>query len=168
MKKFTKITSLFLALILLISGASVSAFAAETGLDSRFPPADGIDIGVNNEDESDAQPMSFWYSKYNYNSEAFGVGVYLNGGKAFSCRSSRNPYLQNANHSKVNNTNPSVYRVTYQMIYSSNGEVRKGVYFTGDIEDLKVYFDVEETNDFIFYIAGESSNTYCASGTLRY
>lgn len=166
MKKITKISSLFLAFILLISGTSV--FAAETGLDSRFPPADGIDIGVNNEDESIAQPMAFGYSKYNYNSEAFGVGVYLNGGKAFSCSRKRNPYLQNANHSKVNDTNPSVYRVTYQMIYSSTGEVRKGVYFTGGIEDLKVYFDVEETDDFIFYIAGESSNTYCASGTLRY
>lgn len=168
MKKMAKITSLLLVLVLMISATTVSAFAAENGMDSRFPPADGVDIGVNLEVESDTESRAFWYSKYNYNSEAFGVGVYLNGGKAFSCRSSRNPYLQNANHSKVNNTNPSVYRVTYQMIYSSNGEVRKGVYFTGDIENLKVYFDVQETNNFIFYIAGESSNTYCANGTLRY
>lgn len=163
-----KVISLLLLFALIISATSMSASAAEIKLDSRFPPADGIDIGVNNTDESMAQPMSFWYSKYNYNSESFGIGVYLNGGQAFSCKSNRNPYLQNANHSKVNNTNPSVYRVTYQMIYSDTGEVRKGVYFTGDIENLKVYFDVEETNSFIFYIAGDGSNTYCANGTLRY
>lgn len=162
MKKFL---SIILTFTLLCGVLSVNVFAATDDTIS-LPPADGVDIGVN--DDSDISTLAFWYSKYKYESEEFSTGVYLNGGKSFACRASRNPYLQNANHSKVTNSNPSNYRISYQMIYADSGEVRKGIYFGGDITDLKIYFDVEETNDFIFYIAGDSSNKYCADGTLRY
>lgn len=161
-----RLLSLILVVVIICSLSTVSAFAASANETVELPPADGIDIGVN--EESDSTTMAFWYSKYNYKSESFGIGVYFNGGKSFTCRSSRNPYLQNASHSKVKNSNPSYYHISYQMIYADTKEVRKGVYFGGDISDLKVYFDVKESNDFIFYIAGDSSNTYCASGTLRY
>lgn len=166
-KKLLALVSNCLVVIIVLCCSSMTAFAVGTESEVVFPPADGIDIGGDSQ-ETGIEPAAFWYSKYSYNSPAFGVGVYFNGGQSFSCRSSRSPYLEKANHSKVKNSNPAYYRVSYQMIYSSTGAVRKGVYFGGDITNLKVEFDVKETNSFKFYIAGDSSNTYCASGVLRY
>lgn len=168
MKMYRKLVTTILAMMTFFTVISMPALAAnDMPMKDAFPPADGVDLGAGNQ-TNDEDSRAFWYSSYDYNSSSFKVGVYLNNGEPFACRSSRNPYLEKAYHSKVSNTDPSVYRVSYQMIYSSSGEVRKGVSFNGAIEGLKVYFDVEETNDFLFYISGDGSNTYKASGTLRY
>lgn len=165
-KSLKRLLAIILSIMSLCALSTICTFAVKENITPVFPIADGVDIGINN--PSELEPTAFWYSKYNYNSPSFGIGVYFNNGADFACSKWRSPYLEHASHKRLNSTNPSYYRVSYQMIYSSSGAVRKGVYFGGDITDLKVEFDVKETNNFKFYIAGDSYNTYCASGTLRY
>lgn len=169
MKKIFQITISIIAIILTLITCNCCAFAAVGGetVEPTFPIADGIDLGINHE-ENQIFPNAFWYSEYQYNSPSFSAGVYLNGGKAFTVKKNRSPYLEKATHYKTKNSNPSYYRVSYQMINSSTGAVRKGIFFGGDISNLKVEFDVKEAGNYKFYIAGESRNTYTASGTLRY
>lgn len=169
MKKIFQTTISIIVVALTLITCNCLAFAAVGGetVEPSFPIADGIDLGTNNE-ENKLSTSAFWYSKYQYNSPSFNTGVYLNGGKSFTIKKNRSPYLEKATHYKTKNSNPSYYRVSYQMINSATGSVRKGVFFGGDISNLRVEFDVKEAGSYKFYIAGESRNTYTASGTLRY
>ena len=130
---------------------------------NKLPKADGFDLGNSNKEINNKSFMS----SYEYSTTGFSVGCYLNSGNSFSVKRKHNPYFK-ATHSKSVDNDPSVYRVTYQAIYASSGEVRMGVPFLGPISDLKVDMKMNETDRFIFYIAGDGTNTYVASGKLYY
>jgi len=146
-------------LVLLTNSFSPINSSAHT----QLPVADGIDLG-GNQDEISA---CFWMSSYSYSTTEFKIGCYLNSGNSFSVNRRNNPYM-NATHAKKANNDPNVYRVTYQAIYADSGNVRIGVPFLGPIDDVEVKFNINETDDFIFYIAGDGTNSYSASGKLYY
>lgn len=170
MRRITKPLSLILILSLSIS-MKVPVFAAKinttanTGVvssnESMFPIADGVDYGIRNENQR------IFMSSYEYSTSGFKTGVYLNEGAAFSVNRRNNPYFK-ATHEKSINNDPNLYRVSYQAIYNSNGEVRQGIPFFGPLDDVKVEFSLNETNMFRFYISGDGTNTYTASGKLYY
>ena len=172
MKKLFKLCIIVIMVIVSLLSINVTALASDLDNENKletFPAADGIDVGSGFEFKENSESVkAFWYSKYNYNSTSFSTGVYLNNGNPFSIKKSRSPYIENATHNKTKNSNPAYYRVSYQMINSSTGKVRKGIFFGGPIDNLKIKFDVKETGSFKFYIAGESRNVYSAHGTLRY
>ncbi len=149
-----------LSLVVGIFFLSGSVFADDID-EKSFPIADGVDSGVRHE-------SSRWFmSSYDYSSSWFVTGVYLDGGNAFEVDSDNNPYFE-ATHNKIADNNPDIYRVSYQAIYDSTGAVRQGISFFGPIDDVTVKFDINEDDLFRFYIAGDGSNEYEASGTLYY
>lgn len=165
MKKRIKTVLSFSIMFLLSFGllSSVNASAAKS-----LPKADGTITGYHDTIIGYHDIGARWFmSSYSYESTGFSVGAYLDGGASFKVNKNNNPYFQ-ATHSQTVKNDPNVYRVTYQAIYASNNEVRIGVPFLGPISDIKVTLNINETNNFIFYIAGDGTNTYKASGKLYY
>lgn len=161
MKTYKKLSLISTVMILVLTFTCNIVYAQE-GV--SFPIADGIDYGS---DEIEVTPLMFMKS-YSYNTSEFSIGVYLKNGESFPVNRKNKPYIKNAKHSKIKNNDPDLYRVTYQAIYADSGDVRQGIPFVGPITDIEVKFSITETDDFKFYIAGDGTNKYTASGKLYY
>lgn len=162
MFKIKKLLSIVLTATMFMC-ISTNVFASDYTIENKnlFPVADGVDYGMRNENNR------LFMSSYDYETSGFKMGVYLDNGNAFKVDHGNNPYFK-ATHDKTVNNNPDLFRVSYQAIYDSNGEVRQGIPFYGPIDNITVKFTLNETNNFRFYIAGDGSNTYTASGKLYY